>query len=147
MASDGSIWIDINAGQDGEGTILITASHELTHFIKYWSPKKFKTFAEFLYEQYGKNDIPLEAYVRDKIRKAAKNGRTLSYEVAYEEVVADSCEMMLIDILNNKNEENLQKLLTKDKSLFEKIKDFFADLFKRIKAVYEGVDPRARGGM
>lgn len=145
-ASDGSIWIDINAGQDGEGTILITASHELTHFIKDWSPKKFSTFAEFLYEQYGKNDIPLEAYVRDKIRKAAKNGRTISREGAYEEFVADSCEMMLVDILNNKNEKNLQKLLTKDKSLFEKIKEFFADLFKRIKAAYEGVNPQSREG-
>ena len=143
---DGSIMIDINAGEGGEGVILNTASHELTHFIKDWSPKKFRTFAEFLYEQYGDSNVPLEAFIQRKISKAKERGRTLSRDVAYEEFVADSSEMMLVDILNNKNEENLGKLLAKDKSLFEKIKEFFADLFKRIKAAYEGVNPQSLEG-
>ncbi len=144
--ADGSITIDINAGEGGEGLILNTTSHELTHFIKDWSPKKFRSFAEFLYEVYGESGIPLEAFIQDKIAKAKKKDRTLSRELALEEFVADSCEMMLVDIINNKNQENLQKLIAKDKTLFEKIKEFFVDLLERIKAAYEGVNPQTLEG-
>lgn len=143
---DGSIMIDINAGQNGEGLILNTASHELTHFIKAWSPEKFRIFAEFLLEQYGKSNIPVEAFVQRKIKNAKANGRTINREVAYEEIVADSCEMMLVDIINNKDQDNLQKLLAKDRTLFEKIKDFFTELLERIKAAYKGVDPQSLEG-
>lgn len=143
---DGSIMIDINAGQNGEGLILNTASHELTHFIKAWSPEKFRIFAEFLLEQYGKSNIPVEAFVQRKIKNAKANGRTINRGVAYEEIVADSCEMMLVDIINNKDQENLQKLLAKDRTLFEKIKDFFTELLERIKAAYKGVDPQSLEG-
>lgn len=143
---DGSIMIDLNAGQGGEGLILNTASHELTHFIKDWSPTKYRTFAQFLLEQYLDKNVPIERYVQRKIDRAKENGRTIDRKVAYEEVVADSCEMMLVDIINNKNTENLQKLIVKDKSIFDKIKEFFTDLLERIKAVYKGVEPQTTEG-
>ena len=38
--SDGSIHIDLNAG-DG-GNTLFTLSHEFTHFIEQWSKEKYK---------------------------------------------------------------------------------------------------------
>ncbi len=143
---DGSIMIDLNAGQGGEGLILNTASHELTHFIKDWSPAKYRTFAQFLLEQYLDKNVPIERYVQRKIDRAKEHGRTIDRKAAYEEVVADSCEMMLVDIINNKNTENLQKLIVKDKSIFAKIKEFFTDLLERIKAVYKGVEPQTTEG-
>ena len=45
---DGKIYIDLNAGNDGKGTMLFTVAHELTHFIREWSPAKFKDLAEDL---------------------------------------------------------------------------------------------------
>lgn len=135
---DGSLHIDIHAGINGEGTMLFTAAHELTHFIREWSPAKFKVFADFLLEQYGKKGISVDALVREQIEKAKRNGRNISYDTAYEEVIADSCEAMLAD---GDAITKIAELKAKDKTLYQKIKDFLTNLVARIKAVYEGMTP------
>ena len=140
---DGSIHIDLNAGSDGKGTILFTAAHELTHYIKQWSPAKFKVLADFLMEQYGKANISVDTLVKQQISKAKRNGRDIDYDTAYEEVVADSMESMLTD---GKVAEKLALLKTKDKGLWNKIKQFFAELAAKIREVYKGLDPESREG-
>ena len=136
----GDIYIDLYAGQNGESTMLFTASHELTHFIRDWSPAKFKVFADFLFEQYGEKGVSVSDLVRKQIEKAKKRGRTISYDVAYGEVVADACEMMLTD---SNAIEVLAKLKAKDKSLWQKIKDFISILVARITKAYEGMNPES----
>jgi long-subunit acyl-CoA synthetase (AMP-forming) len=91
--SDNSIHIDLNAGNNGEGLMLYTLSHELTHFIKKWSPAKFEAIASFLVERFGTGTV--EQLVARQIEKAKANGREISYDEAFEEVVADSMETML----------------------------------------------------
>lgn len=135
---DGSIHIDLHAGLKGEGTILFTASHELTHFIREWSPAKFKVLADFLLEQYGQKGISVDALVRNQIAKAKRNGRDIDFDTAYEEVIADSCESMLAD---GDIVQKLAELKAKDKTLWEKIKSFITDLVAKIKAAYAGLSP------
>jgi hypothetical protein len=135
---DHSIHIDLHAGANGEGTMLFTAAHELTHFIREWSPAKFKTLADFLMQEYGKKGVNVDALVREQMAKAKRNGRTISYATAYEEVVADSMETMLAD---GKVMEKLAKLKAQDKSLWEKIKSFISELAAKIRAVYDGLAP------
>lgn len=132
------IHIDLYAGQNGNGTMLFTAAHELTHFIREWSPDKFKIFADFLFEQYGKKDVSVSALVARQKEKAATNGRVLDTDAAYEEVVADACETMLTD---SDAIEKIRTLYEKDKTLFEKIKAFFAELIAKIKKAYNGLNP------
>lgn len=86
----GDIGIDIHAGISGEGTMLFTTAHELTHFIKQWSPAKFKVLANFLMEQYGEKGISVEELVEQQQAKALRGGRELSFDEAFEELVADS---------------------------------------------------------
>lgn len=136
--SDNSIHLDLHAGFNGEGTILFTAAHELTHFIRAWSPAKFKVFADFLLEQYGKKGVSVDALVREQIEKAKRNGRDISYDTAYEEVIADSCEAMLAD---GDVVAKIAELKAKDKTLWQKIKDFLTKLVARIKSAYEGMTP------
>lgn len=140
---DGSIHLDIYAGQNGEGTMLFTAAHELTHFIKQWSPAKFDILADFLMEEYGKKGVSVNELVRAQQEKARRNKRELSYDEAFEEVVADSMETMLAD---GKVMEKLEKLKAQDQTLWEKIKDFIADLVKKIKEVYAGLTPNSEEG-
>ena len=131
---DGSIHIDLNAGADGKGTMLFTIAHELTHFIKEWSPAKFKVLANELMKQYAEQGISVNALVENQMQKAEKNGRELSWEDAYEEVVADSMEAILTD-------GNVVQLMAavkeQDKSLWQKIRDWFRDLAADLKAVVE----------
>jgi hypothetical protein len=142
--SDNSIHIDLYAGNNGDSLMLFTAAHELTHFIKKWSPAKFKTFADFLLEQYGEHGHSVEALIQAKLDALEKNGRIKSgmtekqaYDLAYEEVVADSCEAMLTD---SNAIEKIAELRAKDQTLWEKIKEFIDKLVERIKAAYEGLD-------
>ena len=116
---DGSIHIDLYAGQNGEGVMVFTLAHELVHFIKDWSPVKFRKLAGFLAEQYGKKGVSVHDLVLEQQAKAADKGRKLSFEQAYEEWVADSMETMLAD---GKITEKLALLQATDKTLLQKIK-------------------------
>ena len=136
--NDSSIHIDLHAGATGEGTMLFTLAHELTHHIHKWSPAKFKVLADFLMREYGQKGVSVDALVHEQMAKAERNGRTISYDTAHEEVVADSMETMLSD---GKVMEKLAKLKEQDKSLWQKIKDFISELAVKIRAVYAGMSP------
>lgn len=131
----GDIYIDVNAGSNGEGVMLYTFAHELTHFVREWSPEKFKALADFVMEEYGKNNISVDTLIAEQIRKS---GNTRSYDGAFEEVIADAMQPMFTD---TNLAEKLENLKAKDKTLWEKVKSFFADLFKKIQALYKGLDP------
>ena len=140
---DNSIHIDVYAGTQGHDTILFTAAHELTHMIRRWSPEKFKVFADFLMEKYGKQGKSVSELVRAQMTKAKENGRTLTFDEAYEELVADSCESFLAD---GDAIAKIAELKAKDKSLWKKIKDYLTKLVARIKAAYEGLEPDSKEG-
>ena len=129
----GAIHIDLNAGETGEGTMLFTIAHELTHFIKAWSPAKFKVLANFLVEQYGKKGKSVEQLVRNQMEHMKASGRkNVTYDKAFEEFVADSMETMLT---SGKVVEFLADVKRKDEGLWNKIKEFFSDLVEHLKKV------------
>ena len=131
-SKDGSIHIDLNAGNKGSGFVLFTLSHELTHFIEQWSPRKYKVLADFLVENY-ENGQSMDKLVRAKQAKLSANrGTKVSYKEAYSEVVADSMEAMLAD---GNVMDKLIELKAKDNSLFMKIKQFFDNLVAKIRNV------------
>ena len=135
------IWIDMNAGNAGEGTMLYTAAHEISHFIKEWSPTKWRVLADFLMEQYGE-DVPLDALLERQMAKVRKNNPDLQgnalMDAAYEELVCDAMSEMLVD---GEVVKKLAELKQKDKTLWEKIKDAIRDLLEKwglIRKEYEG---------
>ena len=140
---DGSIHIDLYAGQNAEGVMAFTLAHELGHFIKDWSPAKFRTLSKFLAEHYAKKGQSVADMVRLQQKKAAENGRDLTFEQAHEEWVCDSLETMLTD---GTIVEKLAMLQAKDKGLVEKIKAFLKDFLQRLKTAYEGISPQTREG-
>ena len=139
----GEIWIDINAGNNGEGVMIFTAAHELTHFIKQWSAAKFKVFADFLIEQYQDHNISVDELVQRQIDKAAKNGGEIGWDEAYEEVIADSCESFLRD---SNAIEKIAALNQKDASLAGKIKQFIGNMLKRLRELMKGMEPQSAEG-
>lgn len=145
-----TLHIDLYAGVAGNSLMLFTASHELTHHIREVAPAKFKVFADAVLEEYTKNGVSIDGLISRKLETLEANKRLegmtkeQAYDLAYEEVVADAAESMLVD--SNAIEALSKKLQAKDKSLWETIKDFIAKLVNRIKAAYEGVDPNSHEG-
>ena len=136
---DGSIHIDLMSGSSGQGYVGYTISHEFTHFIKDWSPEKFKVFADALFEEMGKSEVEVNKMVaatlaRIKTMKEYKNKtEDQLWDIAYDEVVAEMCETMLTDTdAAVKIVENLKKT---DSELLNKIIEFFNNLLTKLKDV------------
>ncbi|MBQ3504780.1 MAG: hypothetical protein IJA75_08760 [Oscillospiraceae bacterium] len=138
----GKIHVDLNAGADGKGTMIFTVAHELTHFIRQWSPAKFDRLAEAVFELvYKEKNISIVDLVRKQQTKAARNGMELSFEEAYEEMVADSME----GILTSGNVvELMAEVKQRDVTLWEKLREWFRSLAEDIKKLvraYQGYKP------
>ena len=151
IAGTNDIWIDLNAGNMGEGTMLWTAAHEISHYIRERSPAKWKAMADFLVKEYSKNkDISITDMLETqeaKIKAREDAGTKSETEIAdetYEELVSDALSEMLTDgnVVNF-----LAELKQKDKGLWQTIKDAIADLLKRwgeVLGVYKDRDADTR---
>lgn len=140
--TDGNkIYIDINAGNFGEGVMLYTLSHEISHYIAQWNGKGFKILGDFLLEQYGKTGAPVTALLkeqRDKIkRRYQRENLALPSEaklndMAYEELVADAMSEMLAD---PKAYEKLAKLKQENRTVWQKLGEAIKKLINKIKSI------------
>lgn len=131
---DGKIWIDINAGANGEGLILFTLSHELVHFIKDGSPQDFNALAGFLMDHYGDG---VHDNVHWYIQREMRRNHSLTPNQAYEEVIARMCESFLTDIPQHIREYSAE-LHKESRGLWGKIRDFLKDFTDRINRYYKG---------
>ena len=140
--ADGSIHIDLNAGDAGQGTALFTMGHELTHFIKAQSKSQFKVLGDLVTEAFDKTDLSMHERVLAKQKfLEEKRGKAVPYSEAYEEVVADAMSTMLTD---GSFYEKIMEIKVKDKGLFNTIKRFFDKMIAKFKKVYEELTPDQR---
>lgn len=133
----GEIYIALDAGSDYSGTMLFTIAHELTHFMRQWSPEHFTEISKIVFAQSGfKGDV--SAMIALKQKNAKEKGKPISYDVAMEEVVADAMETILKD---GKVFEFMQELKQQNRSAWEKVKGWFKNLAKFLRkmvAAYSG---------
>ena len=147
--STGDLYVDLAAGNNGEGLVLNTFAHELYHHIEKWSPAKARQLTEFLVKEMGVSSV--EAMVEKQIEKAEDNGHGVKYFMdkgmsktaaenivrkrAFSDFVADSLET----VFTRKNAPDVLKRLHKeDKSLFNRIKDFIDRWVKKLREFYKG---------
>ena len=127
----GEIYIDLAAGNDFQGTMLFTVAHELTHFMRQWSPEHFTKIARIVFKHGGmKGNV--SALVAAKQEKAKAKGKPISYDTAMEEAVADGMETILKD---GKVVEFMADVKQADHTAWEKIKDWFKNLAELLKDV------------
>ena len=122
----GEVYIDLNAGNDYQGTMLFTIAHELTHFMRQWSPEHFTKISKIVF-QHGGMKGNVSELVALKQAKAEAKGKPISYDVAMEEVVADSMETILKD---GKVVEFMADVKKKDYTAWKKLKGWFKNLAK-----------------
>ena len=122
----GEIYIDLNAGNDYQGTMLFTIAHEVTHFMRQWSPEHFTKIAKIVFQHGGMKGNVSELVALKQARAKAK-GKPISYDVAMEEVVADGMETILKD---GKVVEFMADVKKKDYAAWEKLKGWFKNLAK-----------------
>lgn len=138
--TDGRIYIDLNAGEQGQGVGLFTLSHELTHFVKHRSEAQFKKLGDLVTEAYGKTNKSMDQRVLEKQAelKEVRGGKDVSYTEAYEEVLCDAMSTMISD---GNFFEKVAEIKVKDKGLFNTMKRFFQEMFAKFKEVYKKLTP------
>lgn len=137
---DGTVYLDINAGKNrvgdmSETAVLLTASHELTHFIQEYSPAQYEQLRDFVVERLTESqDADLDTLV-ERHRRAQPG---LSYDQALDEVVADGCQMML------KDSQAAAQLAKKNRSLAGNIRSWLRKWVKRLQEAVRGLTARSR---
>lgn len=132
---DSTVYLDINAGKNrvgdmSETAILLTASHELTHFIKEYNPAQYEQLRDFVVERLMEaEDVDLDALVQ----RHQKNQPELSYDEALDEVVADGCQMML------KDSQAAAALAKQNRSLAGNIRSWLRKWVKKLQEAFQGL--------
>lgn len=132
---DGTVYLDINAGKNrvgdmSETAVLLTASHELTHFVQEYSPAQYEQLRTFVVERLMEaEDVDLDALVQ----RHQKNQPELSYDEALDEVVADGCQMML------KDSQAAAALAKQNRSLAGNIRSWLRKWVKKLQEAFRGL--------
>ena len=144
-SSDGTIHVDLNAGDNGQGTVAYAVAHEATHFIKDWSATKYQTYADILIEAAESKGISYDSLLDRQLAKLSaleeNRGKTAEelQQLAYDETIAEMSETILSDTDAAKRVS--QELYKKDRTLWEKVRDFFTGLVEKLRSAYKGLDP------
>ena len=102
--------------------------------IQQWSAAKYKVMADFLAEQYAKEGRNAYEAAKAKQEELSRlRGRSVPFQEAYHEFVADSMSTLFDD---GNMYEILTALKKKDKTLVDYIKKFFDGLAAKVRKLY-----------
>ena len=145
----GKVYVDINAGNMGEGLMLYTLSHEIGHHIARYNAQDFKAISDFLFEHYGDN-APIYGLLEAQKKKLKKSyeadGKPIPSEAqlekeAHEELVCDMLSRMLAD----KNAyDKLMELKQQDLNAFQKLGQAIKnalDKLAKVLGIYDNLNP------
>lgn len=135
MYYNGTVYLDVNAGmnsvESGQRTIVLTAAHEMTHFIRENSEAGYIALREFITDRLMRQGLDIEELVT---QKRARESRELSYDEAVEEVIADACETVLTE------PTAIRQLASDNMPLAKKIRKWLSDFFRKIKSAFAGLE-------
>ncbi len=128
-----------------EKLMLYTASHEITHHIKEVAPESFNKYADALVSALYEGGYNLDELVARQVDKLQSTGHAEGlteselYDRAFEEMVADASERMLVD--SDAMSRLSKELKANDKTLWDKIKSYISGVISKIKAMYKNLNP------
>ena len=143
--ADGSIAIDLNAGDNGQGAVAYALGHETTHFIKDYSSAKYEVYAKLIIAAAENKGISYDSLIARQMARLSEmeeyKGRseTELQEIAYDETIAEMSETILTD--TDAANRLSQQVYKQDRTLWQKIKDFFTGLVEKLRNAYKDSDP------
>lgn len=131
---NGHIVLDVNAGmidaKTGQRTIVLTAAHELTHFIRAYNPAGYKALRTFISGELARKGLSLERLTQQKMDRSSTK---MNYDEAMEEVIADSCETMLTDTTT------LKRFASENPAEARTIRDWLGKFLDKLNSAFKGL--------
>lgn len=134
---NGTVYLDVHAGATKtteQSAILLTAAHELTHYLRENNAEAYTELQDFVMQHLIESGTDIETLAKKKVDK--ERG-LISMEDAAEEVIADSCEMML------ENTQVPQMMAKENPGLFAQIREWIAEFAAKLRRAFEGVQARS----
>ena len=134
---NGTVYLDVHAGATKtteQSAILLTAPHELTHYLRENNAEAYTELQDFVMQHLIESGTDIETLAKKKVDK--ERG-LISMEDAAEEVIADSCEMML------ENTQVPQMMAKENPGLFAQIREWLAEFAAKLRRAFEGVQARS----
>ena len=147
------IWLNLNAANTSREAIMaFTLAHELVHRAKKGSPVKYKAFTEFLMKEYGKQGTNIEALIAEQKVAADEFNKTvpdskkvnMTKEKAFEEVVCDACQRMLLDTNAGQKLAEFGAQSKENKGFLEDLKRWISEFIEKLRNYFKGVDPDSK---
>ncbi len=137
-----TIHLNLNAvNMNRQSMMAFTLGHELVHRAKAGSPAKYQVFANFLMEQYGKQNSNVEEMIAQESEAANRFGIKMSREEAFEEVVCDACERMLLDTDAGQKLAEFGSQSAANKSFLEDLKRWIKEFMDKLRSIFQDVEP------
>ncbi len=134
---NGTVYLDVHAGATKtteQSAILLTAAHELTHYLRENNAEAYTELQDFVMQHLIESGTDIETLAKKKV---AKERGLISMEDAAEEVIADSCEMML------ENTQVPQMMAKENPGLFVQIREWLAEFAAKLRRAFEGVQAQS----
>lgn len=131
-----------NAATVGKNHIVVAADamehayvqagvHELVHVLKNSSDDAYQFVSDLVVDTLKNSGMDVQTEVAQRIEEYAQQGVKLTQEEALEEIVAESVPVVL------SNREAMKTFVQQNRTLAEKIRDFFVDFAKTIEELAE----------
>ena len=130
---NGEITISIDT-KDFNGSV----SHELTHFIKDYSPDMYQVYEDRCMRAFADVEgFNTDELIENYMNRYEQAGQKLSRDQAVEEIVADATQSFLND------EKFINEVVRDDRTLGQKIMDFIEDVIESINSLIKTGSTRA----
>lgn len=139
---DGTVYLAIDASpsvsESVNGYVMLTAAHELTHYIREASPARYAELKDFIIKHIiDKGKVEGKTFkqlIEDKRRAYARANVELSVDNAIEEVVADACEMML------KDNTLVAQLRNENDTLYGSVSKWLKKFMRKVRTAFKGLE-------
>lgn len=128
----------LHIAADSTNPFSVVTNHELTHYLKQYTPI-YDEYKNYVMEYLMKKDsVSTGELIEKHISEYENAGRQISREEAMDEIVANASELFLTD------ESAVQQLVKENKSIGEKILDFFKEFISNLKEMLTGYEPKSK---
>lgn len=93
------------------------------------NPDAYSGLEQTVFDALRENGADIDSLVRQRIEQYAQNGVNISEQAAREEIVAESCGMVLTD------KQNMLKFAQEHKSAFQAVMDGFVRFWEKLKSI------------
>lgn len=126
----GVIWLNIDANYKGANISVGSLTHELTHWLQKYAPEEYQQLKR----------VVLDEMTRDPARFAKIFGERARIQPDLrpsditDEMTANACQILFMD------EASVQRIVSENRNLGQKILDFFKSILADIKAAFSEID-------